>query len=179
MDYAISRQIWKWCIRRHPNKTKRWIKKKYYGIGTGNVSTFGPFREEKQEAKEKLKKTELVKLAKIPIIRQRMIKDEANPYSPSWKKYFEERLSKEWKEHPTYNGYIKGIWRQQKGKCPVCQQLIVIKQEWDAHHIKPKKEGGGGCLENMALVHPTCHRQLHSNAKVALSIKTMMGGKVA
>jgi RNA-directed DNA polymerase len=31
VSYEIWKMIWKWCIRRHPNKGKRWVATKYFG----------------------------------------------------------------------------------------------------------------------------------------------------
>jgi RNA-directed DNA polymerase len=150
-----------------------WIRKKYFKT----ASSIGPFLEEK--AKEKPRKAELAKLSAIPIVRHRMIKGEANPYDNSWKEYFEQRQAKEWESNPKNKGYVKEIWRQQKGKCPVCQQPIELDRQRDKHHIKPRKEGGKDRVKNMIMLHPTCHRQLHSNTKVVHSVKTMMECKVA
>jgi len=30
VDHCIFKSIWRWAVRRHPNKTKQWIKDKYY-----------------------------------------------------------------------------------------------------------------------------------------------------
>jgi RNA-directed DNA polymerase len=170
MDHLINHQIWRWCARRHPNKSKRWIKRKYFEKG----SKFGPFTEGDKSG-DKLRKAELEKLESIPIIRHGKIKGAANPYCPSWKTYFEERQEGAWEKHPKYQEFILKIWRKQGGRCPICQQLIETTQQWDKHHIKPKKEGGEEKMENLMLLHPTCHRQLHSNAKMAHSIKTKVG----
>ena len=36
LDNIIYRWIWKWCIRRHPKKSKRWITKKYFSLQKGD-----------------------------------------------------------------------------------------------------------------------------------------------
>ncbi|MBK8754255.1 MAG: HNH endonuclease [Candidatus Competibacteraceae bacterium] len=33
---------------------------------------------------------------------------------------------------------------------------------WNIHHILPKSEGGGDNISNLVLLHPNCHRQIHS-----------------
>ncbi|MHA1522663.1 MAG: group II intron reverse transcriptase/maturase [Promethearchaeota archaeon] len=36
LDNTIFRWIWKWCVRRHPKKGKRWIMKNYFSLQKGN-----------------------------------------------------------------------------------------------------------------------------------------------
>jgi RNA-directed DNA polymerase len=31
---AVWEMLWQWCLRRHPNKGKRWVAKKYFGVTT-------------------------------------------------------------------------------------------------------------------------------------------------
>lgn len=45
MDEFIFRRIWKWCCRRHPNKSKYWIKDKYFHrVGTRDWILHGELR---------------------------------------------------------------------------------------------------------------------------------------
>lgn len=164
LDYQIVNQIWRWLLRRHPNKSKGWIKQNYFEQGI----TLKAFQS--KESKGEKKEVRLVELAKIPIIRHYKLRGEANPYSSQWKKYFEERQRGLWKKHPYTKGYVGKIWRNQSGRCPVCQQLINLESVWERHHKKPRKEGGGDELTNLVLIHPTCHKQLHSRSTVAHSI---------
>ncbi|MBE7385068.1 MAG: hypothetical protein F6J95_027105 [Leptolyngbya sp. SIO1E4] len=30
MDDQLWRAIWRWCLRRHPNKPKTWVAKRYF-----------------------------------------------------------------------------------------------------------------------------------------------------
>jgi RNA-directed DNA polymerase len=30
VDYEIWKAVWNWCLRRHPNKSKAWVKRKYF-----------------------------------------------------------------------------------------------------------------------------------------------------
>jgi len=32
VSYEIWKMLWKWCLRRHPNKGKRWVATKYFGV---------------------------------------------------------------------------------------------------------------------------------------------------
>ena len=63
----------------------------------------------------------------------------------------------------------KQVWLKQEGKCSVCGQLITPESKWDFHHKVPKKEGGPDELENLMMLHPACHRQLHSHYVAGLA----------
>ncbi|MBW1953779.1 MAG: HNH endonuclease [Deltaproteobacteria bacterium] len=56
------------------------------------------------------------------------------------------------------------LWLQQDGKCPYCGQLITPFSGWSVHHVIPRCKGGSDALDNLQLLHPHCHRQLHGDA---------------
>ena len=63
------------------------------------------------------------------------------------------------------------LWRQQDGLCPYCGQAITWTTGWSVHHIFPRSQGGSDRLENLQLLHPDCHRQLHAeNAAVPVAM---------
>lgn len=59
------------------------------------------------------------------------------------------------------------LWRQQGGLCPYCGQQITWATGWSVHHIFPRSQGGSDRLENLQLLHPECHRQLHAGSPAA------------
>jgi len=54
------------------------------------------------------------------------------------------------------------LWKNQDGICPVCQQRIDDETKWHQHHITWKVHGGKDTLDNLVLLHPNCHGQVHS-----------------
>jgi hypothetical protein len=54
------------------------------------------------------------------------------------------------------------------GRCPVCSQLITTDTDWHTHHIVWRVKGGSDRLDNLALMHPDCHRQVHSSRLVVV-----------
>ena len=42
-------------------------------------------------------------------------------------------------------------------KCPVCNGLILVEKSVSYDHVKPKKSGGLGNIENLQLTHPYCN----------------------
>src|SRR5262244_3339389 len=54
------------------------------------------------------------------------------------------------------------LYKEQEGICPICHQEITEITEWHRHHIIWKSNGGKDTTENLVLLHPECHRQVHS-----------------
>ena len=84
IDHILTNQLKRWSYRRHTNKSRKWIKDKYF-IKVGNRDWFFGFKYKDCE-KEAI--FVLMKLADIPICRHVKVKCEANPYDPTWEAYF-------------------------------------------------------------------------------------------
>lgn len=159
VDNAIFQALWRWAKRRHPKKPKRWIKDKYFHTIQGQHWAFCGERVGKEGQPQKVW---LFHAASIPIRRHTKIKGAANPYDPQWEPYFEERLGVK------MVGDLKGrrrllyLWKEQNGICPVCSQSITSLTGWHNHHIVWRTNGGADGARNRVLLHPNCHRQVHS-----------------
>ena len=57
----------------------------------------------------------------------------------------------------------------------MCAQALTEGTDWDCHHVVPRALGGTDTLDNLALLHPTCHRQVHSLGEAALSPRPTIG----
>ncbi len=80
----------RWSYRRHTNKSRKWVKDKYF-IKVGNRDwTFG-FKYNLCGKDDILA---LERLADIPIRRYVKVKCEANPYDTAWDAYFVRRKLK-------------------------------------------------------------------------------------
>jgi len=102
----------------------------------------------------------LVEISDIPIRRHVKIRAEANPYDPKWEGYFEAREQRAMAHE--FRGPLWKLWRRQKGSCLVCRQQITSDTRWNVHHVVCKVFGGSDRVDNLALLHPDCHRQVHS-----------------
>jgi RNA-directed DNA polymerase len=162
VDHLIWRRLWRWACRRHPNKSKAWIKKRYFHAeGTRNW-VFGA-KVTGVDGKKKLVK--LVQASDTPIRRHIKIKSGANPFDPAWEPYFEQRLGLTMKNSLKGRERLLRLWQAQKQRCPNCGQLITKETGWNLHHILPKAEGGTDNQANLMLLHPNCHRQIHNSDK--------------
>ncbi len=159
IDHAIFVALWQWAKRRHPNKGNRWIKDKYFlSEGTRNWVFCG----ELEGHGGKNHRVRLLFPADTPIRRHHKIKGDANPYDPAWEIYFEERLGVKMVANLKGKRQLLRLWKEQTGLCPVCHQKITKLTGWHNHHIIWRIYGGTDTAENRVLLHPDCHRQVHS-----------------
>jgi 5-methylcytosine-specific restriction endonuclease McrA len=102
----------------------------------------------------------LVEISDIPIRRHVKIRSKANPYDPKWEGYFEAREQRATARE--FRGSLRKLWRRQKGSCLVCRQQINSDTRWNVHYVVRRVFGGSDRADNLALLHPDCHRQVHS-----------------
>ena len=114
----------------------------------------------------------------VPIQRHVKIKGAANPYDPQWEVYFEERLGVKMTHTLKGRRQLLYLWKHQHGLCPVCHQKITRLTGWHNHHVIWRTHGGKDTTDNRVLLHPNCHRQVHSQTlDVALSRSARSVGK--
>nr|WP_274600873.1 group II intron maturase-specific domain-containing protein [Ectothiorhodospira shaposhnikovii] len=77
LDQAIWRLTWNWARRRHPQKSRRWVKERYFPRQGNRKWTFSDGQHT------------LVSLAYIPIRRHVLVRSRANPYNPKHSEYWE------------------------------------------------------------------------------------------
>ena len=159
IDHAIFRTLWRWVRRRHPNKSRQWIKAKYF---QSTDRRHWVFWGEARRWNGKTHRVQLVYAADVKIKRHIKIKGEANPYDPAWEMYFEHRLGVKIVDDLKGRRQLLHLWQEQNGTCPVCQQKITKLTGWHNHHLVWRSHGGSHSAKNRVLLHPECHRQVHS-----------------
>ena len=96
------------------------------------------------------------------------IQADANPYDPKYEQYFEKRLHVKMSKGQVGKTKLAKLWVQQKGFCPVCKTRIDEVKNINIHHIIEKAKGGKDINSNLVILHPNCHRKVHSrNLKVS------------
>ena len=152
LSYLLWNRLWRWAKRRHPNKGKRWVRKRYWKTIRNDNWVFASIREGKNPF-QLLKHTELpagVKYAKV--------KDTLSPYNGD-ELYWAKRLGDKYK---TIDPQKARLLKKQKGKCLHCEINFKPDDQLEKHHIKHKSKGGRNSDQNLALVHLHCHDSLHS-----------------
>ena len=133
------------------------------------------------KTKDKDGKPRIVKLVNASdtkIGRHIKIRGEANPFDPVQEAYFESLLGRKMKEKLIGRIQFLRLWWRQDKECPNCHEKITEETGWHVHHILPKSEGGKDNNSNLVLLHPNCHRQIHSQRLEVAKPTPVTGGLV-
>jgi RNA-directed DNA polymerase len=163
VDSEIWKKLWRWARRRHSHKSAAWLKAKYF---TRLGESDWVFRGVVAGKEGSWHGVYLFRAHTLPIRRHVKVRGKANPYDPAWELYFEERLATQMAD--TLTGRVKAryLWLGQDGKCLVCGQSLTLEAGWHVHHLLWRSHGGAGTVDNLVLLHPNCHRQVHSEGLV-------------
>jgi RNA-directed DNA polymerase len=176
VDCAIFKSLWQWATRRHPNKSKTWVARKYFlSTATGPWVFFGQVVRRDGTVQT----VQLRKAADVPITRHIKIKGEANPYDPEWELYFEKRFGVKMANNLKGRRKLLFLWHQQNGICPICEQKITELTGWHNHHLVRRTDGGGDEAANLVLLHPTCHNQVHNQGLKVVKSRPARGVRKA
>jgi RNA-directed DNA polymerase len=148
LDSFVWRRLYRWAKLRHPNKTGRWITERYFPQQPGTSWRFTDPTTGQQ----------LLRIqAAVKPQRHIKVKSEANPFDPHWETYFQERdrlLALK-----TTSAFRAKLLQQQTGRCPICRQIIQGEEPLELHHRDGVHQNNR--RENLVLLHPNCHRQVH------------------
>lgn len=125
-DYLMFEYIYRWAKRRHPKKSKRWVKHKYYHTLGKDRWRFGLWI--KKDAEKQLyylkRVTDVLKADHI------LIKGEANPYDTEYRTYFDKRHTRNILDHFNGGRYIRNMWEKQMRRCRACGEPITTNTPW-------------------------------------------------
>ena len=82
VDTYVFEQLWRMVRRRHQNKTRGWLIKKYWSAAGKHVFSFV------HKYKNKTRILKVIRVCSIGIKRHIKIKAEANPYFPEFSSYY-------------------------------------------------------------------------------------------
>ncbi|GGA14520.1 group II intron reverse transcriptase/maturase [Okeania sp. KiyG1] len=151
MDMLLWKKLWRWASRRHPNKSAKWVKKKYF-----------PKIKETRNWEFNDGEYILNRHADVSIIRHIKVKGNKSPYDGDWT-YWSSRIGK----HPGVRKEVTTLLKRQKNKCASCGLTFRPNDLIEVDHIKPRSEGSDNTYKNKQLLHRYCH-----DTKTALDKKT-------
>ncbi|MGZ3434343.1 MAG: group II intron reverse transcriptase/maturase [Isosphaeraceae bacterium] len=159
VDHRIFRMVWRWCRRRHPEKSRGWIRTTYFPRDGHRHWVFtGTLRDHEGQGWP----IQLMAAARVEIIRHVKIRSAVNPYDPEWELYLEARRGRQLAQTRTGRSRIDYLWKEQGGRCVVCgQPLRIAEEDCQIHHRIWRSRGGLETGDNMELLHANCHRQIH------------------
>jgi RNA-directed DNA polymerase len=154
MNHYLYKCLMKWCLRRHSNKTRKWIYLNYWKKIKSNKTFVVNYKNQEF-------------ILKTYNSKQKLIRSRLGNYINVFDLHNKELIQKKRatvKQNLTGN---KGIlWRMQKGTCPVCKQHMDpnLPGFIHVHHVVERKNGGSDKLRNLVLLHEHCHYTIHTNA---------------
>jgi RNA-directed DNA polymerase len=87
VDQEVYRALWRWTKRRHPEKSAKWRKRKYFMVASSHWEF--AVRVRMADGKDGLLK--VYQLARTPVARYLKVRGHANPYDPQYTEYFRKR----------------------------------------------------------------------------------------
>ncbi|MCI0461390.1 MAG: HNH endonuclease, partial [Gemmataceae bacterium] len=172
VDDVILKRLWRWARRRHRHKSAAWVKAKYFSqLDDGGWVFRGTVTDEAGGQYPVL----LFRARSLPIRRHVKVRGDAHPYDPAWELYFEERWAAQMASTLTGRGTARYLWLEQDGHCLVCGQPLTLEVGWHVHHLLRRTHGGDDTVDNLALLHPNCHRQVHSEGLVVTKAASREG----
>ena len=88
VDANVWSMLWRWAVRRHPNKGARWVKEKYFKTRRARNWVYAATEKQEDGTRHELI---LLQASDTPIQRHVKIKSDANPHDPKWAPYFASR----------------------------------------------------------------------------------------
>jgi len=83
VDRYVREQLWRMLRRRHQNRSKKWLTKKYWFYDGQRL-----ILQYVAKTRKGLKRYQVTRLGSIGIRRHRKIKAKANPYTQAYARYF-------------------------------------------------------------------------------------------
>ena len=148
-DCLLMHMLWQKMIRKHPKKSAKWVKERYWRTIKGNTWTFATPASSAMQT--------LRRHVSTPIQRHIKVKGQASPFDGNLL-YWAKRL----KNHPLTKTTLGKLLQRQQGKCRWCELLFRDEDQIEIDHITPKSEGGGEELSNKCALHRHCHDQRHA-----------------
>jgi RNA-directed DNA polymerase len=139
----------------HPNKSKDWRHKKYWG-------SLHLDRQDRWVFGDKQTGGYLLKFRWFPIERHVLVKGRSSPDDPCLKDYWMKRQAAQAKD---LSFSKQKLAKRQKGRCPECGESLFNDEELHVHHLLVRSHGGKSSYSNLALVHMFCHQQIHAKTE--------------
>ena len=143
-DHLLYLKLKRWAERRHPTKSRAWVRNHYWHTRGDRNWVFGP-REG----------VPLLLHADTPTRRHVKVKGVASPYDGDLL-YWAARVG----QHPDLPASKADLLKRQRGRCARCGLLFTsIEELIEDDHRTPARFGGSHGYANRQLLHGHCHDQ--------------------
>ena len=148
MDHLVWHALWRWATRRHPNKSAKWVRQRYFRTVGHRQGVFA-------QAKGQIPVVSRHPHHQIPQGPREVVSDEPGPEGILG------TTGTMAPEDPDHQTAEKKPPASPKLSVWVVQGAFLPWRSIDDHHITPKHEGGDSRQENRRLVHRWCHHAHH------------------
>jgi RNA-directed DNA polymerase len=148
-DHNTYLQLKRWAERRHPNKPKSWVKKKYWKSGVTKAQGWSDWifkTIDDENAYELIKHSDIKQQDHIKV------EGDKSPFNGELV-YWSSRMGK----NPECSTEMATLLKRQKGKCNHCGLTFKDGDLIETDHILPKVLGGKNDYGNKQLLHRHCH----------------------
>jgi RNA-directed DNA polymerase len=170
LDTYVWNLTYRWALRGHRNKPKRWIVDHHYGA-------FHPARNDRWVFGDRHSGSYLVKFSWTRIVRHQMVKGGASPHDPALTDYWNTRRGRN--PPPLGRSTLRRL-QAQHGRCPLCGDYLLLADhqpasptEWEQWLTATRKaitkqaitttESDKPDDRNPRLIHTHCQKR-HTNA---------------
>ncbi|MEU8252393.1 group II intron reverse transcriptase/maturase [Nonomuraea sp. NPDC048916] len=172
LDDYVWKLAYKWAIRRHRTKPRKWIAARYFG-------RFHPARGDMWVFGDRDSGAYLQKFAWTKIVRHQLVTGRASPDDPTLADYWARRRRR---HTPPLSDHIVRLLRKQAARCPLCGDHLLHADnepshphEWEQWHKTVRKaitkqaletattgRAGTSDKDRIRLIHTHCRRRLPS-----------------
>jgi RNA-directed DNA polymerase len=131
LDAHVWQLTWRWAMRGHPNKPKRWVQARYFGA-------FHSTRKDRWLFGDRDTGRYLAKFAWTPIVRHRMVKGASSVDDPLLTGYWAERRRR---TKLPVGPQVLDMLHAQQWRCPGCGELLLhadhppqSPEQWEQWH---------------------------------------------
>jgi RNA-directed DNA polymerase len=152
IDEKLMIQLMRWAKRKHPTRSKKWIRARYLYRDTKNGKSrlrFGYIGKPKQIKG-------IYYFAETPIIRHTKITGDRSVYDNDFIYWLQrgQVLDNKFRSKSMLR-----LLKTQSGRCNICGLNFIPGDIIEVDHIQPKKLGGKDEYSNLQLLHGHCHDQ--------------------
>jgi RNA-directed DNA polymerase len=154
-DHRVWQMLWAWAKRRHPTKSKRWVKARYFRPTRSRVWNFADATVPGAAMLPWYSDTKIVRHIKV--------RGRSSPLDPDARPYWDERRRRRL-EARSLSRRRQNLLRTQGYACTACGVPFDPDEDiglMDEHHAKPRHQSGGNGTGNLRLLHRWCHHRHH------------------
>jgi len=149
LDNWMFRRALRYTKHTHPNKSWKWVRKRYWG-------RWNKERDDNWVFGDKRSGKYLLKFSWFKIERHELVRGRSSPDDPDLRDYWWERQKVNAKH--LSDGDID-MANDQGWVCRLCGMDLINGEELHRHHKIPRARNGSNARSNRELVHLYCHQQ--------------------